>query len=62
MYMMKPRNWKYMILAGVQSYISQPRGEEETRAGRWGTTIYGRDLKDWGDAQAESHGAIDQYK
>ena len=49
-----------MILAGVQSHISLLRGVEEMQAGRLDTTIYGGDLKDWGDAQAES--AIDQYK
>ena len=49
-----------MILAGVQSRISQLRGAEEMRAGRLDTTTYGGDLKDWGGAQAES--AKDQYK
>ena len=49
-----------MILAGVQSHISLLRGVEEMQAGQLDTTIYGGDLKDWGDAQAES--AIDQYK
>ena len=58
--MMKPQNRKCMILAGVQSHISQLRGVEEMQAGRLDTTIYGGDLKDWGEAQAES--AIDQYK
>ena len=49
-----------MVLAGMQSHISQLRGAEEMRADRLGTTIYAGDLKDRGDAQAES--AKDQYK
>jgi hypothetical protein len=58
--MMKPRNQKYMILAGVQSHISLLREVEEMRAGQLGTTIYDGDLKDWGGSRAES--AKDQYK
>ena len=59
-YMMKPRNQKCMIQAGVHSHILQLHGVEEMLVGRLGTTIYGCDLKDLGGAQAES--AKDQYK